>query len=458
MRTTIAEIQPHARFPRHASRLSHGARKTHRERPCCPPPIAALAAILVSGISLLLGGCGTTVPVSAATNATGSLVISTSAVEFGAVPIGQTAAATVTLSNSGSGSLQINNIQVAGKDFSLAGNVSAPINLANGAQYNMTVQFGPTVAAAETGTITLTTNSSSSPVTISLSGTGETPAGVLSGLSCASGSMTGAGSDACTVTLNNPAGSGGLAVSLASSNSAVTVPASVTVAAGATTATFTATVSAVTTAENVTLTATAAGVTETYTLDLGAATPALTLSATTVAFGDVNLNTPATKTVILTSSGTAPLTLSAGAVTGTGFSISGVSFPLTLNPNATATLDIQFDPTASGAVTGSVTLTDNTSAGTAAISLSGTGQATAYEVQLTWDAPSSSTDPVAGYNVYRATGTSTSYQLVGSTVVGTTQYTDTTVADGASYTYYVESVDAEGNTSSPSTTYTANIP
>ena len=59
---------------------------------------------------------------------------------------------------------------------------------------------------------------------VSLSGTGMP---MLSALSCASGSMTAAGSDSCTVTLNAAAGTGGFSVSLASSSSAVTVPATV---------------------------------------------------------------------------------------------------------------------------------------------------------------------------------------------------------------------------------------
>lgn len=77
----------------------------------------------------------------------------------------------------------------------------------------------------------------------------------LSALTCGSGSLTGAGTDACTVTLTEAAGSGGFVVTLASSTGSVTVPASVTVAAGATTAGFTATASAVSSAQTATLTA-----------------------------------------------------------------------------------------------------------------------------------------------------------------------------------------------------------
>ena len=288
--------------------------------------------------------------------------------------------------------------------------------------------------------------------------TGPPPTVALSGLSCSSGTLTGAGTDACTVTLTGAAGTGGLAVSLSSSSSAVTVPASVTVPAGASSAGFTATATAVTTSQTATLTASAGGVTRTYALQLTSSGPALTLQSTSVSFGDVTLNTPATQTVTLTSSGTAPLTISAGTVTGTGFSISGISFPVTLNTGQTATLSIEFDPKTTGPATGTVTLTDNTTAGTAAISLSGTGQAASYVVDLTWDAPASSSDPVAGYNIYRAVSGSSSYQLLNSTVNEPTTYADTTVTNGTAYQYDVESVDASGNRSAPSNVFSVTIP
>jgi hypothetical protein len=337
--------------------------------------------------------------------------------------------------------------------------VSWPVTLNPGQTATLTVGFDPTAAGAAAGAVTITDNATPGTALISLSGTGTISPGVLSGLTCASGAMTGAGTDACVVTLSASAGPGGLAVNLSSSSSAVTVPAAVTVAAGATSAAFTATATAVTTAQTATLTASAGSVTETYAIGLGAAVPALTVSPTSVAFGDISLNSPGTETVTLTSSGTAALTISAGAIAGTGFSMSGVSWPVTLNPGQTATLNIQFDPTATGAATGTVTLSSNASSGsTTAISLTGTGETPAYEVDLSWDAPISSSDPVAGYNIYRAVSGSSTYALLNSTADGSTTYADTTVVGGTAYIYYVESVDAEGNQSGPSNTYSVTIP
>ena len=102
-------------------------------------------------------------------------------------------------------------------------------------------------------------------------------------------------------------------------------------------------------------------------------------------------------------------------------------------------------------------LTSNASgSGTATISLSGTGET--FEVQLTWNGPSGSTDPVVGYNIYRATGSNSSYRLMNPSVNATRTYTDTSVQDGTSYSYYIETGDSSGNQSAPSSPFTVDIP
>jgi len=79
-------------------------------------------------------------------------------------------------------------------------------------------------------------------------------------------------------------------------------------------------------------------------------------------------------------------------------------------------------------------------------------------VDLTWNAPTSSPDPVAGYNVYRMPSGSSSYVQVNASVVTTTGYNDASVQNGQSYTYMVESIDANGVESVPSNTASATIP
>ena len=76
----------------------------------------------------------------------------------------------------------------------------------------------------------------------------------------------------------------------------------------------------------------------------------------------------------MTSSGTAPLTISAATLSGTDFSDSGATFPVTLNPNQSVTLNVRFNPGAAGQTTGQLTITSNSSSGASTVvQLSGTG-------------------------------------------------------------------------------------
>ncbi|MGC2300506.1 MAG: fibronectin type III domain-containing protein, partial [Acidobacteriaceae bacterium] len=121
-------------------------------------------------------------------------------------------------------------------------------------------------------------------------------------------------------------------------------------------------------------------------------------------------------------------------------------------------LDLLFLPTTVGAATGQLTITSNaTSGGSLVIGLSGTG-ATAYSVDLTWDAPTTSADAVEGYNVYRSPSGASAYQLLNTGVNVATNFTDSTVQSGQAYDYIVTSVDSSGVESAPSNTFDVTIP
>ena len=116
--------------------------------------------------------------------------------------------------------------------------------------------------------------------------------------------------------------------------------------------------------------------------------PQLTVSAASLTFGDVTVNTASTQPVTLTSTGTAPVTINSATLSGTGFTVSGATFPVTLNPTQSVTLNVQFDPTAAGAATGQLTIQSNSSTNsTAVVNLSGTGTAVSSP-QLTVSAAS----------------------------------------------------------------------
>jgi len=389
----------------------------------------------------------------------GSLQARVNNVNFGSVPLGTTTTTSISLVNQGSAAAQVSQVSLAGQSFTVSGAGDLPITVAAGHTLNLSVGFSPAATGIATGELTIASDAAAKGVlVVGLSGTGTATNAPnppeLSSFSCVDAAVTGPASDSCTVALSTAAASGGFTISLTSDNAAVSVPASITVAAGAATGSFTATITAVSTAQAATLTASASGVVETFALQLGVALPGLSINAPSIAFGNVSLNTPATQSVTLSSTGTAGVTVSLANVIGSGFTISGATFPLTLNSSESATISVQFDPTVAGAATGTLTIVSTSLTNpTVTIGLSGTGvTATAYHVNLSWDAPPSSPDPVAGYNVYRSPSDATSYVQLNSTVITQTTYVDSNVQDGQTYNYIVESVDATGIESAPSNT------
>ncbi|MGA7241995.1 MAG: choice-of-anchor D domain-containing protein [Terracidiphilus sp.] len=180
------------------------------------------------------------------------------------------------------------------------------------------------------------------------------------------------------------------------------------------------------------------------------------MNATSISFGAVVVNNSTTQTVTLNSSGTAAVTVNSVAVTGSGFSVSAVSLPATLNPGQTVTVTLTFDPSAVGSATGQLSISSNSATNpSVTVGLSGTGNP--HQVDLSWQPPSGSSVAITGYNVYRAPGGTSSFAVVNS-MDTQTAYTDSSVQSGLSYNYYVTSVDSAGVESAPSNTTTVAIP
>ena len=402
--------------------------------------------ILVS-LFVIVCGCG-----GVNLNSTNTLYATPGSVTFGTVAIGKSGAASVSLQNRGIAPVVVSNLNINEQSFSAKGN-TLPATIAPGATYKIAIQFNPAASGIANGQLSVGTGTTSLGATkISLSGSG-TPG--ITGLKCNLASVSASATDSCSVTLNAAAPTGGLSVGLSSSESAVILPATVNVPANSTSVSFNASVSAVSAAQSATLTASATGSSSSFALQLIPGGPILSFNSTGISFGTTALNTPVTQDLVLTASGNLPVSVTSAALAGAGFTIPGATFPFTLNPGQTATLHLQFNPKTVGAATGQLTVNSNSVVDNgAAIKMSGT--AVAYEVQLNWNAPGS--DAVTGYKVYRATGASSTYQLLTSAAVSETSYTDTTVQSGDVYDYIVESVDGSGGVSSPSNTTTVAVP
>jgi hypothetical protein len=113
---------------------------------------------------------------AAAGGTSASLSASPTALTFGSTTVGATSAAqSVTLQNTGSAAASVSSVAATG-DFAQTNTCGSSI--AAGASCTVSVTFRPTAAGTRTGSLTVASNATNSPTTVSLSGTGSQPANV----------------------------------------------------------------------------------------------------------------------------------------------------------------------------------------------------------------------------------------------------------------------------------------
>jgi hypothetical protein len=103
-----------------------------------------------------------------------------------------------------------------------------------------------------------------------------------------------------------------------------------------------------------------------------AATTALSVSPPSIAFGNVNTGSTANQSITISNTGNTSTTVAQVNVSGQNLTTSGISMPLTLAPAQSATLNLQYSPTAATALNGSISVV-NGQGGTATVSVTGTG-------------------------------------------------------------------------------------
>ncbi|MGB8985487.1 MAG: choice-of-anchor D domain-containing protein, partial [Candidatus Sulfotelmatobacter sp.] len=101
----------------------------------------------------------------------------------------------------------------------------------------------------------------------------------------------------------------------------------------------------------------------------------LVLNQTSDSFGNVTVGSQSSQTVTLTNNTAASVTISQAVVSGSGFSLSGLSTPLALNAGANATFSIIFAPLSAGSVSGNLAITSNAVDPALSMTLSGAGVA-----------------------------------------------------------------------------------
>lgn len=186
-------------------------------------------------------------------------------------------------------------------------------------------------------------------------------------------------------------------------------------------------------------------------------TGALAVSPSTLNFGNVTVGNSSSLNGTLSASN-ADVTVSSAAWSGSGYSVSGITFPMSVPAGQSAKYTVTFTPPSTGTLPGSISFVSNASDSSLKQTFSGAGSQTTtpHSVALSWN-PSTST--VAGYNLYRGTQTGGPYSTrLNSSLLPATSYTDSNVASGITYYYVSTAVDSSNNESVYSNEASAAIP
>jgi len=421
------------------------------------PTKAAATLLLLACLSLLVGCQGFSAASSSSSQQqTGNLSFGASSLNFGSVTLGSSKTLTVTAANSEAQPVTINSVALSTKYFSLTA-PSLPVVIAAGQSVSLSVKFTPNAAGPFTGTVSVSSDASNTTSNLSLAGTGVAAGQMtLNPSSQDFGSVTLGSTQAQSVTLTNTGGSS-VNISQASVSGAgfqlsgISTPLTLN---GAQSTTFTVAFSpqsAGNASGTVTITSDASNSTLTMALSgTGTSTVGqLAVSPGTLGLGNVVVGTSGSASGSLTASG-ASVTVSNATTNNSAFSVGGLALPLTIPAGQSASFTVTFSPQVKGAASASLTLTSNAQPSTIIETLTGTGTpAPTHLVNLSWNASTSSN--VVGYNIYRAVyGTSScgGYSKINPVLNTTTVYTDSTVADGASYCYGATAVNSSNEESS----------
>ena len=321
-------------------------------------------------VTLSLSGSGVT---------PGTLSPNPSSLAFGSVQVGSNSSESETLSNTGGAAVTISQATPSGAGFSVSG-LTLPATLNANQSVTFTVTFAPASAGAVNGSLSIVSDASNSPLSIALSATGLAAGSLTANPSSVNfGNVTVGSNRTAPVTVTNTGGESVTVSSATASGSgfSFTGPSLPTTLTAGQSATF-----------NAIFTASATGAASgTLTINSNASNPTLSvpLSGTGIAqgqlgsnpasfnFGSIQIGTSKPLSGTLTNSGGSSLTISAASASGPGFSLSGLTLPLTLTAGQSTSFTVTFAPTASGAVSGSVSVTSNGGNPSLSISLSGTG-------------------------------------------------------------------------------------
>ncbi len=311
----------------------------------------------------------------------GTLSVSPTSLSFSNVEVGKNQSQPATLTNTGSSTLTVSQATVTGAGFSVSGLV-LPLSLDAGQSANFSVIFAPQSAGNVSGNVAFSSDASDPVLNLPLSGQALAPGSLtVRPTSLAFGNvevttqqsqpatLTNTGGSSVTISQATVAGAGfsisGLILPVTlnpGQNAGFTVtfaPQSPGLVNGS--VTFTSN------APNPNLVLPVSGT--------GVAQGTLSPNPASLNFGSVQVGNNKQLPETVKNTGGSNLTITQDTVTGAGFSVTGLTVPLTLTPGQSYTFTVVFAPQSAGNASGNVTLTSDASNPTLVIPLSGTATA-----------------------------------------------------------------------------------
>jgi Abnormal spindle-like microcephaly-assoc'd, ASPM-SPD-2-Hydin len=433
--------------------------------------LAGRGTIWVTLLTAALLVCGINPRSANAAVPKGTLVFGPSIARFGSLSVGAAASISIIITNTGTGTVTFNRESVSGSAFT-ATRLVLPYTLAPGKGFAVTITFAPKSPGQFVGYIEFGSDATNGTVYYEMSGSGvETTGALLTAIptSASFGSVPLGTSNSQALQLKN-SGATNITVSASAVSSpkftlrGLTTP--LVLAPGKTvgcTLVFTpTTIGYVAASASITSTASNGKLTLTMSGTGVAATPSLTVTPTTLVFGNESVGKTQTLEVVLKNSGNSSVTVSNVGVSAADIQTGGGVKGATISPGQTATLSVSFTPKKAETVSGSVTITSNAAGSPATIQVSGTGvsgnqvSSNGHSVALSWQG--SNSPNIKGYYVYRANGATAAYSRLVATPVSGLNYADAAVVSGETYTYAVTAVDLSGQESAYSSPATATIP
>ena len=311
----------------------------------------------------------------------------------GSTSVGQN----IFITNTGNAAVTLTSEALTGAnagDYAISFNNCAA-SLTAGSQCFVQITFSPTAVGARTASLTVTDNANGSPQSVPLSGTGQTPTFILSfspvsltfaaqntgttsggqninisntgnaAVTLTSELLTGANAGDYAISFNN------CAASLTSGSSCIAQITFSPTAVGARTASLTVTDNATGSPQSVPISGT--GQTATRILSFSPASLTFAAQNTGTTSGGQNIN--------ISNTGNAAVTLTSEVLTGANAGDYAISFnncPASLTSGSSCIAQITFSPTAVGARTASLTVTDNANGSPQSVPISGTGQTSTF--------------------------------------------------------------------------------